>query len=474
MPISSFRINVQKTKCEGLVVQPEQQAKNQYITDLVEFTKSSLLGKVSEQNFIVPFPYVDQFLTKDSDSKVRTLLSELHRFELRSRDAKKYKRRLIVGLREVFRHLAAGRVKLLIIAVDVDEYLCSSEEWRRMIRSVREEHLPVAYGLTKKELASLLGHRGATSVVGIINPDGAYQLYGQLLELSSNNGSLWHQAAISVALAEVKDGKGDILHILAYCGHIGVLKVLRESYPQLNEMLDYVSSRNGQTLLMYGCSGGQYAMVKLLVSWGARLDIKDFWSRTALHYAALSGCLDFFQMLLDAWPCDTLQDSIMAKDCEGFDVFALAIITKSDDIVECIITRGTVLTIDHYLLSVGCTNAKFFKKLLKTIPKDWDNVHFVLLTREIAKVGALENLRALIDHLKNLKFSDEDIRHVVDQVLEDGKTAIWWAVHHGHVGVMRELVALGANEELSACIGQEASTSVDGLLEKWKNIAGDQ
>lgn len=74
---------------------------------------------------VVPFSYCSQMLSKEVDACVTSLLKELVRFQDRMYQKDpvkaKTKRRLVLGLREVLKHLKLRKLKCIIISPNCEK-----------------------------------------------------------------------------------------------------------------------------------------------------------------------------------------------------------------------------------------------------------------------------------------------------------------------------------------------------------------
>lgn len=90
----------------------------------------------------------------------------------------------------------------------------------------------------------------------------------------------------------------------------------------------------GQFPLHLAARGGYIGTISLLISRGARLDIKDTYGRTALHYAAEAGQFEAVTMLL------SLGANPFLADGEGCSSLHVAASKGREDIVRVLMERG--------------------------------------------------------------------------------------------------------------------------------------
>jgi ribosomal protein L7Ae-like RNA K-turn-binding protein len=129
-----------------------------------------------------------------NDEKVKSLISEmigeLLRLQKRAilEGNSKAKRRLIMGLREVTRGLQSGKLKLVLMANNLDEYGVLDEKLREIMDLAKEKMVPIFYEYNKKSLGKLMGKNIKIAVIGVQNADGANQECKKLLSLATKHG----------------------------------------------------------------------------------------------------------------------------------------------------------------------------------------------------------------------------------------------------------------------------------------------
>ncbi|XP_008292375.1 selenocysteine insertion sequence-binding protein 2 [Stegastes partitus] len=136
--------------------------------------------------------YCSQMLSKDVDECVTSLLKELVRFQdrLYQKDPMKarMKRRIVMGLREVLKHLKLRKVKCVIISPNCERIQSKGgldEALHTIINTCREQGVPFVFALSRKALGRCVNKAVPVSLVGIFNYDGAQNHYHKMIELSS-------------------------------------------------------------------------------------------------------------------------------------------------------------------------------------------------------------------------------------------------------------------------------------------------
>lgn len=149
--------------------------------------------------------YCSQMLSKDVDECVTTLLKELVRFQdrLYQKDPMKarMKRRLVMGLREVLKHLKLRKVKCVIISPNCERIQSKGgldEALHTIIDTCREQGVPFVFALSRKALGRCVNKAVPVSLVGIFNYDGAQDYYHKMIELSSEARKAYEEMVSSL------------------------------------------------------------------------------------------------------------------------------------------------------------------------------------------------------------------------------------------------------------------------------------
>ncbi|XP_058632493.1 selenocysteine insertion sequence-binding protein 2-like isoform X2 [Onychostoma macrolepis] len=136
--------------------------------------------------------YCNQVLRKDVDECVSSLLKELVRFQdrLYQKDPMKarMKRRLVMGLREVLKHLKLRKVKCVIISPNCERIQSKGgldEALHTIIDTCRDQGVPFVFALSRKALGRCVNKAVPVSLVGVFNYDGAQDHYHKMIELSA-------------------------------------------------------------------------------------------------------------------------------------------------------------------------------------------------------------------------------------------------------------------------------------------------
>ncbi|NWR74808.1 SEBP2 protein, partial [Centropus unirufus] len=149
----------------------------------------SNLPKIHSRNFR---DYCSQVLSKEVDSCVTDLLKELVRFQdrLYQKDPvkAKIKRRLVMGLREVLKHLKLKKLKCVIISPNCEKIQSKGgldETLHNIIDCACEQNVPFVFALNRKALGRCVNKAVPVSVVGIFSYDGAQDHFHRMVQLTT-------------------------------------------------------------------------------------------------------------------------------------------------------------------------------------------------------------------------------------------------------------------------------------------------
>mmetsp|Transcript_35826 Transcript_35826/g.65710 ORF Transcript_35826/g.65710 Transcript_35826/m.65710 type:complete len:1163 (-) Transcript_35826:21-3509(-) len=132
-----------------------------------------------------PRAYATKITGERATPTLIEMLGELMRLQERSKDDKnaRARRRLVMGLREVARGIRAHKVKMVIMANNLDDYGAIDSKLQEILDLARGEDLPVLFELNKRKLGKALGKSIKVSVVGIQNADGAHEQFKKLKKM---------------------------------------------------------------------------------------------------------------------------------------------------------------------------------------------------------------------------------------------------------------------------------------------------
>jgi len=127
-----------------------------------------------------------EYVTVVNDERVKPLLTEmlgeLMRLQKRAIEDKnaKARRRIVMGLREVARGIRAHKVKMVVMANNLDEYGAIDEKLQEIIDLAKSEDVPLFFEFSKRGLGKAIGKNIKVAVVGIQSADGAHQPFKKL------------------------------------------------------------------------------------------------------------------------------------------------------------------------------------------------------------------------------------------------------------------------------------------------------
>lgn len=133
----------------------------------------------------VPRAYASKLNDERATPILIEMLGELMRLQERNKGDKnaRARRRLVMGLREVARGIRARKVKMVVMANNLDEYGAIDSKLQEILDMARAEDVPVIFELNKRKLGKALGKSIKVSVVGVQNSDGAQEQFKKLRKI---------------------------------------------------------------------------------------------------------------------------------------------------------------------------------------------------------------------------------------------------------------------------------------------------
>ncbi|XP_065596724.1 selenocysteine insertion sequence-binding protein 2 isoform X2 [Cyrtonyx montezumae] len=186
-------------------------------TGIKESTESCMTSKQSISNLPKIHSrrfrdYCSQVLSKEVDSCVTDLLKELVRFQdrLYQKDPvkAKIKRRLVMGLREVLKHLRLKKLKCVIISPNCEKIQSKGgldETLHTIIDCACEQNIPFVFALNRKALGRCVNKAVPVSVVGIFSYDGAQDHFHRMVQLTTEARKAYEDMV--AALQEEAEGR---------------------------------------------------------------------------------------------------------------------------------------------------------------------------------------------------------------------------------------------------------------------------
>lgn len=138
-----------------------------------------------------PRMYASFFDSDDIKPLLIEMLGELMRLQRRAIDEKntKVKRRLVMGLREVARGIRSRKVRMVVMANNLDDYGVIDEKLQEILNLAHSEDIPVFFEFSKRNLGKAIGKNIKIGVLGVQNAEGAHQQFKKLVNLAARTAT---------------------------------------------------------------------------------------------------------------------------------------------------------------------------------------------------------------------------------------------------------------------------------------------
>ncbi|KAG7276877.1 LOW QUALITY PROTEIN: hypothetical protein CRUP_008014 [Coryphaenoides rupestris] len=207
---------------------------------------SNAITKIHSRRFR---EYCNQVLNKEIDESVTLLLQELVRFQERvyQKDPTKAKakRRLVMGLREVTKHMKLSKIKCVIISPNCEKIQAKGgldEALYNVIAMAREQEIPFVFALGRKALGRCVNKLVPVSVVGIFNFSGAEALFNQLVSLTEEARKAYKDMVSALEQEQAEEAlKNKVTHHMGHSRNpsaasaISFCSVISEPISEVNE-----------------------------------------------------------------------------------------------------------------------------------------------------------------------------------------------------------------------------------------------
>ncbi|XP_051776628.1 selenocysteine insertion sequence-binding protein 2-like isoform X2 [Erpetoichthys calabaricus] len=209
---------------------------------------TSAITKIHSRRFR---EYCNQVLSKEIDESVTVLLQELVRFQERvyQKDPvkAKAKRRLVMGLREVTKHMKLHKIKCVIISPNCEKIQSKGgldEALYNVIAMAREQEIPFVFALGRKALGRCVNKLVPVSVVGIFNFSGAETLFNKLVSLTEEARKAYKDMVSALEQEQAEEALKNIKKVPHHMGHsrnpsaasaISFCSVISEPISEVNE-----------------------------------------------------------------------------------------------------------------------------------------------------------------------------------------------------------------------------------------------
>ncbi|XP_037102631.1 selenocysteine insertion sequence-binding protein 2-like isoform X2 [Syngnathus acus] len=169
--------------------------------------------------------YCSQVLNKEIDESATLLLQELVRFQDRfyhkDPNKAKSKRRLVMGLREVTKHMKLRKIKCVIISPNCEKIQAKGgldEALYNVIAMAREQGIPFVFALGRKALGRCVNKLVAVSLVGIFNYSGAESLFDHLVSLTEQARQAYKDMVSSLEQEQAEEALKHVKKV-SHMGH---------------------------------------------------------------------------------------------------------------------------------------------------------------------------------------------------------------------------------------------------------------
>uniref|UniRef100_A0A8C0J4N2 SECIS binding protein 2 like n=1 Tax=Chelonoidis abingdonii TaxID=106734 RepID=A0A8C0J4N2_CHEAB len=209
---------------------------------------SSTITKIHSKRFR---EYCNQVLSKEIDECVTLLLQELVSFQERiyQKDPMRAKarRRLVMGLREVTKHMKLNKIKCVIISPNCEKIQSKGgldEALYNVIAMAREQEIPFVFALGRKALGRCVNKLVPVSVVGIFNYSGAESLFNKLVSLTEEARKAYRDMVASMEQEQAEEALKNVKKAPHHMGHsrnpsaasaISFCSVISEPISEVNE-----------------------------------------------------------------------------------------------------------------------------------------------------------------------------------------------------------------------------------------------
>ncbi|XP_026878589.2 selenocysteine insertion sequence-binding protein 2-like isoform X1 [Electrophorus electricus] len=209
---------------------------------------TSAITKIHSRRFR---EYCNQVLNKEIDESVTLLLQELVRFQERVYQKEptkaKAKRRLVMGLREVTKHMKLNKIRCVIISPNCEKIQAKGgldEALYNVIAMAREQEIPFVFALGRKALGRCVNKLVPVSVVGIFNYSGAESLFNRLVSLTEEARRAYKDMVSALEQEQAEEALKNVKKVSHHMGHsrnpsaasaISFCSVISEPISEVNE-----------------------------------------------------------------------------------------------------------------------------------------------------------------------------------------------------------------------------------------------
>ncbi|XP_059140026.1 uncharacterized protein LOC131928117 [Physella acuta] len=149
--------------------------------------------------------YCTQILDKDIDQCCTSLLQDLVKFQDRMYHKDpvkaKTKRRVVLGLREVTKHLKLKKIKCVVISPNLEKIQSKGgldEALNNILNMCQDQSVPFVFALGRRALGRACAKLVPVSVVGIFNYEGCEPKYNSLISLTAAAREAYNEMVLAV------------------------------------------------------------------------------------------------------------------------------------------------------------------------------------------------------------------------------------------------------------------------------------
>ncbi|KAG9337038.1 hypothetical protein JZ751_029897, partial [Albula glossodonta] len=157
------------------------------------------------------------------------------------------KRRLVMGLREVTKHMRLHNIKCVIISPNCEKIQAKGgldEALYNVIAMAREQEIPFVFALGRKALGRCVNKLVPVSVVGIFNYSGAEGLFSRLVSLTEEARRAYRDMVSALEQEQAEEALKNVKRVPHHMGHsrnpsaasaISFCSVISEPISEVNE-----------------------------------------------------------------------------------------------------------------------------------------------------------------------------------------------------------------------------------------------
>ncbi|XP_048251279.1 uncharacterized protein LOC124121959 [Haliotis rufescens] len=170
--------------------------------------------------------YCNQVLDKDIDMCCTEFLQDLVRFQDRMfhKDPVKAKvrRRLVLGLREVTKHLKLKKIKCVIISPNLEKIQSKGgldDALNNILNMCQDQNIPFVFALGRRALGRACAKLVPVSCAGVFNYDGCEETFNKLMDYTEKARQAYNEMVLCIEKEMEDNPHRGTTHIYAHMGH---------------------------------------------------------------------------------------------------------------------------------------------------------------------------------------------------------------------------------------------------------------